>query len=238
MKWKIAGFVVVFLLLLYGAWEVSGSWSFQFFTPIVRQVATQEKIVALTIDDGPNDARTDQIVHLFDSLQVKATFFVTGHELMRNPENGRKLVASGHELANHSWSHRRMVLKSTGFIDREIRRTDSLLAAVGQPYLPIFRAPGCKKLFLLPWHLKRHGRQMIGWNIAPDSMPGWRDEARIVQNAMQGLAPGAIVLLHLWYQSRSASLRALPAIVEGYRAKGYRFVTLSQLLAVKSEGAQ
>jgi len=235
MKWKIAGFVVVFLLLLYGAWALSGSWFVQLFTPIVRQVTTQEKVIALTIDDGPNDARTDQIVHLFDSLQVKATFFVTGHELMRNPENGQKLVSAGHELANHSWSHRRMVLKSTGFIDREIRRTDSLLNAVGQPTLPFFRAPGCKKLVLLPWYLWRHGRQMIGWNIAPDSVPGWKDETQIVQNAMQGLAPGSIVLMHLWYRSRKASLRALPEIVAKYRAAGYRFVTLSELMVLKSE---
>jgi len=234
MKLKFGIILLFLLILLYLGWKISGSWTFQFFLPIIQKVQTNERVVALTIDDGPNDLRTDEIIKLLDSLQIKSTFFVTGHELQQNILNGKKLIASGHELANHSYSHNRMIFKSWSFIDTEIQRTDSLLRAIGQEGEIYFRAPGSKKFFLLPYYLKKNNRKMIGWNIAPDSQPAWNDAQKVYEDAIQNLEPGSILLMHLWYKSRTASIKALPQIVQNYRNHGYNFVKLSELLALEN----
>jgi peptidoglycan-N-acetylglucosamine deacetylase len=233
MTKRIPLIAAIFIVFIWSAWRISKSWTFEFFTPIIRQVNTEKPVLALTIDDGPSEGRIDAIVSLLDSLDVKATFFITGRELERNPENGKRLITAGHELANHSYSHSRMILKLYSFVDREIFRTDSLIRNAAQRGEIYFRAPYFKKLFILPFYLKKHDRKMIGWNIAPDSYPGLLHEDAILKYVASGLEPGSIMLVHLWYSTNDMSLRMLPDIVRVCRQKGYRFLTLSKLLSEK-----
>ena len=223
---------LLIIFVTYGLWEISRSWSFQFFSPIIRQTNTNNKVVALTIDDGPNDQNINKILSLLDSLNLPATFFVTGKELEKNIKNGKRIVQAGHELGNHTYSHKRMVLKSYHFIKTELERTDSLIKASGFKGEIYFRPPGFKKLLMLPYYLKKNKRQTIGWNVAPDSQKEWRDEEKIYQNAIENIEPGSIILMHLCYPSREASLRALPRLVKTLRERGYQFIKLSEMLAL------
>jgi chitin deacetylase len=108
-----------FLACAIVLWQVSISRSFQFFGVIVPRINTAEKVVALTFDDGPTTSGTHEILGVLDEMKVKATFFVVGAELERNKAAGRKLVAAGHELGNHSYSHTRMILVRPSFVDRK-----------------------------------------------------------------------------------------------------------------------
>src|SRR5215475_7640909 len=112
-KWLKALLVIVVAVVAAtaAAYKVSKSRTFQFFGDIIPRVNTRQKVVALTFDDGPTPGLTEEVLSILNEEGVKATFFVIGEDLERNLEEGRKIVAAGHELGNHSYSHKRMVLK-------------------------------------------------------------------------------------------------------------------------------
>jgi peptidoglycan/xylan/chitin deacetylase (PgdA/CDA1 family) len=220
---------------LYGAWRVSDLRGWQAFGTIVPRVDVREKVVALTFDDGPTAAGADSILPLLDSLRVRATFFVNGSALAERPEVGRRFVRAGHELGNHTWSHPRMLLRSQADIRREVERTDSVIRAVGHAGPIHFRPPYGKKLLGLPWYLHRTGRTTVTWDVEPESFPEVDGDARrIAAHVLERARPGSIILLHVMFRNRAESRRAVPAIVAGLRARGYRFVTVSELMALDS----
>jgi chitin deacetylase len=233
MKKKLS-LLAPFLLLMCAMtlWQIGKSRTFQFFGAIVPRINTTEKVVALTFDDGPTVNGTSEILNVLDDLQVKATFFLIGSELEQNLAEGRKIVAAGHEVGNHSYSHVRMLLVSPSFVREEIEKTDRLIGASGYDKAIHFRPPYCKKLFALPWYLSRTGRKTITWDVEPDSDPKIAADAkRIVEETRSGVRPGSIILLHAMYPNRQPSLQAVRGIIETLKQEGYRFATVSELLA-------
>lgn len=201
----------------------------QLFGRLVHRVETPQRVVALTFDDGPNSATLEAVLGPLAQRGVKATFFVNGVQLERHPEAGRRLVAAGHQLGNHSYSHRVMVLKSPAFIREEVESTDRLIRAAGFQGPIRFRPPNGYKLVLLPWFLQRTGRTSVTWDVDPES----QDPEAIVRNAVEHTRPGSIVLLHPWYAPNGATRTALPALLDGLAQRGFRFVTVDELLALR-----
>lgn len=233
MKKKLLMTVPVFLLLGAAAlWQVGKSRTFQFFGVIVPRINTTEKVAALTFDDGPTPNGTTEILRVLDEMQVKATFFLIGSELEKNPAEGRRIVAAGHEIGNHSYSHVRMLLVSPAFVRQEIEKTDQLIRAAGYTQPIHFRPPYGKKLFALPWYLSRTGRKTITWDVEPDSNPEIAAEAeKIIAETRSRLRPGSIILLHAMYPNRRPSLQAVRGIIETLQRDGYRLATISELLS-------
>ena len=215
--------------MLFGTWKLSNARTFQLFGGIVDRVDTAAPLVALTFDDGPTAQFTAKVLEVLRQRQVKATFFVIGEALERNAELGRQIVAGGHELGNHTYSHTRLILQPLSFIRREIDRTDQLIRQAGYGGKIPFRPPNGKKLILLPYYLSSTGRQTITWTVAPESAPDQAD--LIVARVLEQAQPGSIILLHVMYASRAESRAALPGIIDALQAKGFCFVTLSELLA-------
>jgi peptidoglycan/xylan/chitin deacetylase (PgdA/CDA1 family) len=143
-------------------------------------------------------------------------------------------VEAGHEVGNHTATHRRMVLVGGGTVAEEIERTDDAIRAAGYDDEITFRPPYGKKLVALPRYLADHDRTTVMWDVEPDS--GASDADAIVRTALEETRPGSIILLHVMYPARESSLAAVPGIVEGLRAEGYRFVTVSELLAMGGAG--
>lgn len=223
--------LLVLAICLGGLWKLSGSRSFQLFGGLVTRVETTAPVVALTFDDGPTPAGTDTILSILARSGVRATFFLTGAELERHPEAGRQILQAGHEVGNHSYSHRRMVLRSPAFIRQEVERTDSLIRALGYTGPIAFRPPYGKRLFALPLYLHQQQRLTLLWDVEPDSDPEIAGSAeRIASDALRHARPGSIILLHVMYPSRAESRRAVPMIIRGLQSRGFRFVTLSELL--------
>jgi peptidoglycan/xylan/chitin deacetylase (PgdA/CDA1 family) len=227
MRRLLLGFAIL-LAALFGAFAYSKSTTSQLFGVIVPRVETQQKVVALTFDDGPTSYAADEILH--DLGDAKATFFVMGAELQHDPSVAPRLVAAGHELANHTWHHDRMVLKSPSYIASEIESTDALIRAAGWRGEIHFRAPFGKKLVGLPWYLWRHHRTHVTWDVAPDSDRMDHPTDRIVAAVLAQVRPGSIILLHPWYHGREASRAAIAPIIAGLRARGFEFVTVEELL--------
>lgn len=233
MKKRIALIVIILLIVIPVALrQVSRSRTFQFFGEIVPRVNTSQKVVALTFDDGPTTGATDQILATLSEANVKATFFVTGAELEQNIEQGKKIVAAGHEVGNHSYSHVRMFFVTPGFVRQEVESTDKLIRDTGYQGEVLFRPPYAKKLFTLPYYLWKHGRKTITWDVEPDSYPEIAADAnKIVEHVMANVRPGSIIILHVMYPNRRESMKAVKGIIDGLKAQGYTFKTVSELLA-------
>lgn len=95
------------------------------------QVATPEKVVALTYDDGPAPPYTEAILEILDDYQAKATFYVVGQNIELYPDTVRQTIAAGHELSNHSYEHKYMAFRSWDYITNEVDKTDQLLRNLG-----------------------------------------------------------------------------------------------------------
>lgn len=213
-----------------GAWELADARAFQLFGDLVHRIETEEPIVALTFDDGPAPGASDRILEVLASHDIRATFFFTGAELEANPGLAPRFVAAGHELGNHSYSHRRMLLRSPSFIRHEVEATDSLIRLAGYTGPIAFRPPYGKKLVGLPYFLSRTDRTTVMWDVEPDSHPEVAGSAdRIVEHVLREVRPGSILILHIMYPSRAEVLRSVDGVVRGLKAKGYRFVTVSEL---------
>ncbi|BDH59552.1 polysaccharide deacetylase family protein [Tsukamurella sp. PLM1] len=220
--------------VLFGLLQVSKSRSFQFFGEIVDRVDTTERVVALTFDDAPTP-RAAEVLDTLARFGVQGTFYALGSELERSPELGRRIAAAGHELGNHTFSHRRMVgtNETPGFVRSELDRTDALIRATGYRGPITFRPPYGKKLFVLPWELSRRGVTTVTWDVEPDTFHAG-DAAAIERYTLEHVRPGSIVLMHPFCEAGcGADREALPRIIERLRADGYRFVTVQQLLALR-----
>lgn len=222
--------IVLMLVIAFSLLKISSLRDFQFYGGIVTKAETTEKVVALTFDDGPTD-NTDEILSILKEENVKATFFVTGREIEENFEEAKKLSEAGHELGNHSYSHKRMVLKTPSFIKNEIEKTDELIRKAGYEGTIQFRPPNGKKLIVLPRYLDKHDRKTILWNMEPDSYPEIAsDSEKIVMHVNENIEPGSIILLHVMYDSREESMKSVKGIITELKAKGYKFQTVSEML--------
>lgn len=229
----IAGTVVLGGLVAtgWGLLQLSRSTTFQLFGEIVPRVETQEKVVALTFDDGPTPL-VAEVLETLRAKNVRATFFLIGAQIAEDPIHARRIVEAGHQVGNHSWSHRRMVFKTLPFLKREIEGTDRVIRQAGYRGEIQFRPPYGKKLVGLPWVLARRGRKTITWDIDPMSdRSADRDADRTVDFVVSRVRPGSIILLHPMYPGRGAARAAVGPIVDRLHARGYRFVTVNELLA-------
>lgn len=222
--------VVALLALAYALFLVSKSRSFQFFGGLTQWVATEEKVIALTFDDAPS-VHTGTALDILDAKGIPATFYVVGKAMEQSPDVVVDIVRRGHELGNHSYSHQRFLLKSPQFIATEIERTNALIRAAGYADEITFRPPNGKKLIALPWYLRQHGIKTIMWDVEPDTFHVGDADA-IVQYTLEQAKPGSIILMHPFCEEVCAADReALPRIIDTLQSRGYRFVTVSQLLS-------
>ncbi len=219
------------IALLAGLHALATSRTYQLFGHLVAHGPRTTPAVALTFDDGPTQDPLDSLLATLAAHEVHATFFVTGRELAAAPEAARRLVHAGHELGNHTYSHRHMVLMSPRAIRDEIEATDSLIRLAGYTGPIYFRPPYGTKLLGLPWYLSRHHRTSVTWDVEPDS---YREVSRtaegIVRHVLARVGPGSIILLHPWYRSRGTSLAAVRPLLDSLQARGYRVVPLRELL--------
>lgn len=225
-------FVFFFLGICWLLFQISKSRTFQFFGEIHSRVETSEKVAALTFDDGPSNSHTDEILGILRDENVKATFYVMGSEIKKNPGELEKITADGHEIGNHTFNHERMILVTPGFVKNEIKSTDDLIRKAGYGKDITFRPPFGKKLFALPLYLSEHNRQTITWDIEPETFV--ENSADIIKYTLENTKNGSIILLHVMYDSRVESMNSVRPIIEGLREKGFEFKKVSELLAVEN----
>jgi peptidoglycan-N-acetylglucosamine deacetylase len=230
--------LLLLALIGVGLFQISKSRTFQFFGGLTHHVVTNDKVIALTLDDGPS-SQTREVLDNLRQKNVKATFFAIGQDMTRHPDITQAIVAEGHQLANHSYSHNRFLLKNQEFIASEVEKTSNLIRQASYSGEIVFRPPNGKKLFGLPWYLNQHGIKTIMWDIEPDTyLDVTQSETQktefIVSHTLQRVRPGSIILLHPFCEGCGADRAAIPKIIDELHAQGYTFVTINELLAKKT----
>ena len=225
---RVALVLAVLLLIALALFQSSRARCFALVGDAVCRVQTDAPLVALTFDDGPTREGVAWATEILRRHDARGTFFLIGNAVPGREPLVRTLVDEGHEVGNHSYSHSRMVLRSAAFYDSEIARTDAALRAAGAPPPSLFRPPYGKKLIGLPRALSRRGHRMIMWDV--EDPKDARTPEEFARQMVAQARPGSILLIHLMYPSNRIGREALPLIVEGLARRGFRMVTVSELL--------
>lgn len=189
-----------------------------------KELDTEKKYVALTFDDGPNDTSTIKLLGKLKKENIKATFFVLGQMVDRNPEVAKQIVREGHEIGSHSYTHPDLTQLNSSEIKEEVLKTDKA----------VFHATGVLPKNFRPPYGAINGAvaQIIGlpiiqWNVDSED---WKviNKELIVNNVVQTVEHGSIILIHDIHET---SVNSIPEMVNQLRKNGYEFVTVSELLS-------
>ena len=167
---------------------------------------------------------TERLLDIFSEFEVRATFFVNGNSLAERPDVGRRFVAAGHELGNHTWSHPRMLLQSPSAIRREVEPTDSMIRAVGHTGPIFFRPPYGEHDRQIREIAAARGMSTVLWTVDSRDWALADDPEQIVANVLQQVKPGALILIH----ERAQTLAVLPDLIRALRETGYTFIPLPE----------
>lgn len=216
-------------------WAGFGSRS-QVFGSFPYRSETTEKALALTFDDGPNEPYTSRLLDTLDDRGVPATFFQVGRCAERFPAATRRVVSSGHVLANHSFSHRARRYLSDPGQRQEIEQGQRALAAVSGVAPALYRPPW---LCHWPWVLSSVAAarlQVVSGTFAHplevfQPPAGW-----LTAGAVRGAHPGAMLILHDGREARGGNrqqtVAAVGPLIDVLRERGYAFTTVDRLLGV------
>lgn len=184
------------------------------------------KRIAITFDDGPHPRLTERLLAILARQDVKATFFVVGKQAERYPELVQEIFQSGHELANHTYSHRDLRHLSLEEFDNEFDRTHNIVQSITDQQMHFFRPPGGQYDEHVVDRAKNLGYRMVLWNIFPGDHAN-PPVSKIKSRVLSAVQDGGIVLLHSGIEN---TLAALPELITELRNRGCIFVTLSNLL--------
>lgn len=189
----------------------------------------QEKKVALTFDDGPHPRYTHEILEILAEYDVPATFFVIGINASRYPEALAELAASGCEIGNHTYSHNNIRYASREQIEAEISECQSEIEAKTGITPTLFRPPEGRFNQYLEQTAANMDYRIILWSIDTKDWAHTPPDV-IVQEALRQLEHGDIILMHDYISGQNTTCNALRALIPAIQARGYEFVTVSELI--------
>jgi peptidoglycan/xylan/chitin deacetylase (PgdA/CDA1 family) len=197
----------------------------------IGRVHTKEKVIALTFDDGPDD-NWEAFARLFTERDVKATFFVIGKKVEKNPDAVKAFHEAGMEIGNHSYSHRDMSTLTIEEVKRETLQTQALVEKATGEAPKLYRAPFLK---YSPEILSMLDEMQLPAVNAEVLTGDWQKEMtaeRIFKRATTDIQSGDILLMHSW---SGKTLEVMPRILDALEAQGFRFVTVSELMQIVGE---
>ena len=202
---------------------------------VVWSVDTDEKVVAFTFDDGPNETYTPQLLDILARKEVKATFFLLGKHVEKHPEIVKRIHSEGHEIGNHSFKHSFLPLYTKSYVKRQINSTSALIEkTVGT--MPIyFRPPmGLFTPSMLD-AISESGMTTVVGEVYPRD-PYNPGTDKIVERVLNRIKPGSIIILHdsgtFGKVDRSQTIAAVSIIIDRLREQGYRFLTVRELIGL------
>lgn len=189
-------------------------------------VSNTRKLVALTFDDGPSRTETTRLLRILAERNVKATFFVVGNNAQRAPEILQQAKAAGHEVGSHTMTHANLNRSSVEAIRWEVAAMDQLFLNTLGEKSHLTRPPYGNMNATVKANV---AQPLILWTVDPED---WkvRNTATVRQRAVAGAFDGAIILFHDIY---ATTVDAIPGVIDDLRARGYEFMTVSELAAAR-----
>ena len=202
--------------------------------PSYNSCNVESNTVAMTFDDGPHPKLTPRLLDLLKERGIKATFFVIGKCVAEYPDIAKRIVDEGHEIANHTWNHPQLPKLSPTALAAEITQTnDAIQQATG--ILPVTMRPpyGATNAAINKRLHEEYGLSVILWSVDPQD---WkiRKSDHVSSHIIKNAAPGAIILAH---DIHASTIDAMPAALDALQAKGYKFATVSELIAMDRPAA-
>jgi len=242
MKKIFRPLIIIFIILALAGLAVAVFTVFFDQAVLVRKgtiyrVGTDELVVALTFDDGPSLAWTPKILDELKKAGVKATFFMLGEHVKKYPETARRVAIEGHEIGNHTNDHHVLIYYKDYELVNEIKDAEKAIKDVTGQTTQYFRPPKA----WLTWNEKKTidkmGYKIILWTLNSKDWVTFHDK-QIVSYILRHIQPGDILLFHdsggtfsVEGGNRDETVKCIPRLVRKLREKGYRFVTISELLS-------
>ncbi|MDD5595282.1 MAG: polysaccharide deacetylase family protein [Candidatus Omnitrophica bacterium] len=202
----------------------------------VYRVPESQKLVAITFDDGPSPVWTPKILDALQRAGVKATFFMIGEHVLKYPEIAKRVVKEGHEIGNHSFDHHVLLYYTMEELEQEVNSGEDAIRKVTGVTTHYFRPPKAWLTAAEKKKLKEMGYEVILWSLNSKDWVTF-DDKYIIRYLVRHVRPGDIILFHdsggvfnTEGGSRHETVLTIPKLVEKLQDRGYKFVTISQLL--------
>jgi peptidoglycan/xylan/chitin deacetylase (PgdA/CDA1 family) len=217
-----------------GYWFGMSSYS-QAFGYFPYRGTVEEKVVALTFDDGPNEPYTSELACLLSDRAIRASFFQVGRAVLRYPEITRRLVNDGHMIGNHGFTHEVTTYLSRRTLEADVRKGQAALATVGlRPAL--YRPPWLLRIPSMNAVLKEQGLQAISGEFCHSMEVFQPRPETIARGTLAKVHPGSIIIFHDGFDghegNRASTVAAAELVIDRLSRDGYRFVTVAELLGI------
>ena len=199
---------------------------------ILWDIKTDEKVIALTFDDGPHKKYTPEILDVLSKHDAKATFFIVGENAEKNPELALRIHDENHELAIHTYTH--PFKTNVSNLLKEIKQTHATIYGI-TGYSPVlFRPVEGQYTDAMIDAIHKEGYKVVMWSWHLDTFD-WKSpgEKKIINTVLKGAKPGSVVLFHDGGGNREQTVRALKKVLPELEQQGYKFVTISELLEIQ-----
>ena len=205
-----------------------------FYGPVISHSSPEQKIIALTFDDGPYEPYTSKILDILKEENIKATFFILGYNAEKYPETVKRIVAEGHQIGNHTYSHKDLLKMTRSEIIEELDTTNKILFKITGQNIYIMRPPfGAKDANVVKTAQER-GLNVVNWSV--DGKDWLNRGADITsKEILNKTKNGDIILMHDGDEiksedSREQSVLVIKIIITDLKAQGYEFTTIDKLI--------
>lgn len=240
------GLAVALVVAGFIAYELFEQPTNQIFGRTITQGPSNERVVALTYDDGPNPPYTGRILDVLESERVHATFFLVGRAAQAYPTIVQREVRDGDAVGNHTWDHRHLIVMPRSQVRASLQRTDAVIFAAARVHTNLMRPPFGARDWIVMQVAHRLGYSVVMWSVPLARDWEYPPAQVIAQRILPHVNDGAIIVLHDGNRGqlcaakhlaprvcdRSSDIEATRLIVDDLKAQGYRFVTIPQLIAL------
>ncbi len=248
-RYALRGVAVALGLAVLGfiAYELFEQPTNQVFGPAVTRGPANERVVALTFDDGPNPPYTDKILDVLEQEHVHATFFLVGRAVAAYPLVVRREVRDGDAVGNHTWDHPHLIVMRRSTIHASLRRTDAAIYSAAHVHTRLLRPPFGARDWIVMQVAHTLGYTVVMWSV-PLARDWEYPPARVIAaRILAHVTDGSIVVLHDGNRGqlcaikhlnphvcdRSQDIGATRIIIQQLKSRGYRFVTIPELMTLE-----
>lgn len=209
----------------------------------VYRVKSNDKVAALTFDDGPSPEWTPLVLDELKKADVKATFFVVGKYVEKYPDIAKRIVNEGHNIANHGYSHHVLLYYDMDELEEEIKRTEKIIKDTTGVTTAYFRPPKAWLSSREKSKIKEMGYKIILWNLNSKDWVTFHDK-QITSYILRNVEPGDIILFHdgggvfsTEGGNREQTVKTINRLSRKLKEKDYRLVTITELLGMENKNA-